>query len=42
MTAKSWDEQIAALREGAVIDTRHGDDRVRKFCALSKLDQYDF
>jgi hypothetical protein len=29
MTAKSWDEQIAALREGAVIDTRHGDDRVR-------------
>jgi hypothetical protein len=29
MTAKSWDEQIAALREGAVIDTRHRDDRVR-------------
>jgi len=28
MTAKSWDEQIAALREGAVIDTRYGDDRV--------------
>ena len=31
MTAKSWDEQIAALREGAVIGTRHGDDSVRNF-----------
>ena len=29
MAAKSWDEQIAALREGAVIDTRREADRVR-------------
>jgi hypothetical protein len=29
MAAKSWDEQIAVLREGAVIDTRREADRIR-------------
>ncbi len=34
MTSKSWDEQIAALREGAVIDTRREPGMVRDLMHL--------